>query len=361
MLAVDVRVEPVAMSVVGLGRTGARAAQLEPAPRTRTPGEVITHVAESAAAAHRRAGASRPRARGISVPGVVRRDDGWVHEAPNLGWRDVALGARLGSVLRLPVQVGERRRAGRAGRARARGRARGDRPRLRLGGLRRRRRRHLRGAAVARARGYVGEIGHLAVRPDGRPCYCGVARLLGDRGRRGGAAPRAGPAGRACRAECVVAELRALGDGAGRGRARGPARRSSPSGSPPGWSRWSTCSRRELVVLGDLFTALPPLRRRRRARDGARAEPREPGGRRDPDRDQPAGPRREAGGGGGAGLRAGAGGGVSAAGRTKAASARVSRANAASGHRGSGGVQGEGIARSPRRSRGGQEWRGRSR
>ena len=28
-----------------------------------------------------------------------------MHEAPNLGWRDVALGARLASVLQKPVQV----------------------------------------------------------------------------------------------------------------------------------------------------------------------------------------------------------------------------------------------------------------
>ena len=34
------------------------------------------------------------------MPGVVRRDDGFVHEAPNPGWHDVALGT-----LRFPVQV----------------------------------------------------------------------------------------------------------------------------------------------------------------------------------------------------------------------------------------------------------------
>lgn len=43
---------------------------------------------------------------GVSVPGVVRRADGHVHEAPNLHWTGVALGKRLEAVLKLPVQVG---------------------------------------------------------------------------------------------------------------------------------------------------------------------------------------------------------------------------------------------------------------
>lgn len=103
VLAVDVRVEQVAVDG-GSGRAGDRAPQLEPAPLHQTPGEVITHVAESAQLL---AGelAVTPAGAGISAPGVVRRDDGWVHEAPNLEWRDVALGTRLAAVLRLPVQV----------------------------------------------------------------------------------------------------------------------------------------------------------------------------------------------------------------------------------------------------------------
>ena len=105
VLAVDVRVEQVAMSVVGIGGQVLGRHSWNLHRRTRTPGEVITHVAESAHLLTEEL-AVTPAGAGISVPGVVRRDDGWVHEAPNLGWRDVALGTRLGAVLRLPVRVG---------------------------------------------------------------------------------------------------------------------------------------------------------------------------------------------------------------------------------------------------------------
>ena len=42
---------------------------------------------------------------GAAVPGVVRRQDGLVHQAPNLGWNDVPLGARLASRLRRRLGV----------------------------------------------------------------------------------------------------------------------------------------------------------------------------------------------------------------------------------------------------------------
>ena len=104
VLAVDVRVEQVAMAMVGIGgqMLGRHSWNLH--NRTRTPGEVITHVAESAQLLAEELAVTAQGA-GVSVPGVVRRADGRVHEAPNLGWRDVALGARLAAVLRMPVQV----------------------------------------------------------------------------------------------------------------------------------------------------------------------------------------------------------------------------------------------------------------
>lgn len=72
---------------------------------TGEPGEVITHVAESAAVLAGDLGV-QPVAAGVSVPGLVRRSDGHVHEAPNLRWTEVVLGERLAAVLRIPVQVG---------------------------------------------------------------------------------------------------------------------------------------------------------------------------------------------------------------------------------------------------------------
>jgi hypothetical protein len=56
---------------------------------------------------------------GVAVAGVVRRSDGMVRQAPNLGWRDVALGSAPGrcaphGAARLDRQRGRPRRPGRA-------------------------------------------------------------------------------------------------------------------------------------------------------------------------------------------------------------------------------------------------------
>lgn len=250
VLAVDVRVERVSMSMVGLGGQviGRHSWNLRRA--TRTPGEVITHVAESAQLLAEEL-AVTPQGAGISVPGVVRRADGWVHEAPNLEWCDVALGARLGSVLSLPVQVANDAELG-ALAEHVRGAARdvadvvyvsADRG---VGGGVISAGRPLRGT-----RGYVGELGHLVVRPGGRPCYCGsrgcwetevgeaaLCRALG--------LPEDTPRG------VVVAELRSL--------------ETAPQPGPlDEFAEWLATGlvtvvnmmAPELVVLGDLFTALP--------------------------------------------------------------------------------------------------------
>ena len=44
---------------------------------------------------------------GVAVVGVVRRTDGFVSMAPNLGWRDVPLGHRLARALEsiAPISV----------------------------------------------------------------------------------------------------------------------------------------------------------------------------------------------------------------------------------------------------------------
>ena len=96
------------------------------------------------------------------------------------------------------------------------------------------------GRPLRGARGYVGEIGHLVVRPGGRPCYCGsrgcwetevgeaaLLRALG--------LPEATTRG--------VDRRRAAGAGGRPAAGRAPTRStSSLSGSPSAWSRWSTCS-----------------------------------------------------------------------------------------------------------------------
>ncbi|UMG93371.1 ROK family transcriptional regulator [Nocardioides sp. TF02-7] len=112
---------------------------------------------------------------GISVPGLVRRSDGLVRQAPNLGWRDVSFGSVLLAALDLDVPV---RLANDAD----------------LGALAE----HNRGAGVGvddlvyvsgnvgvgagvitggvrlqGAGGHAGEVGHLGFDPGGKPCHCG--------------------------------------------------------------------------------------------------------------------------------------------------------------------------------------------
>ena len=251
VLSVDVRVDRVAMAVVGLGGQFLGRHSWNLHRGTRLPGEVITHIAESAELLADEL-ALVPQGAGVSVPGVVRRDDGRVHEAPNLGWRDVDLGVRLASVLKMPVQVANDAELG-ALAEHTRGVARDVADLVWVsadygvgGGI-------VSGGRPLRGRGgYVGELGHMGVRPGGRPCYCG---------------------NRGCW-ETEVGELalcRALGLAEGTPRGAVVAELRSLATAPvPGpideFAEWLTTGlvtvvnmmAPELVVLGGLFTALPP-------------------------------------------------------------------------------------------------------
>jgi predicted NBD/HSP70 family sugar kinase len=116
---------------------------------------------------------------GVAVPGVVRREDGMVHHAPNLGWRDVPLGARLATRLKsrlgldLPVSCRNDASLG-ALAEHTRGTAMGVSNLLYVygevgvgGGI------IADGHLLEGAHGYGGEIGHMRVNPEGAPCRCG--------------------------------------------------------------------------------------------------------------------------------------------------------------------------------------------
>ncbi|MCY7343365.1 MAG: ROK family protein [Pseudonocardia sp.] len=250
VLAVDVRVEQVAMSMVGIGGQVLGRHSWNLHRRTRTPGEVITHVAESAQLLAEEL-AVTARGAGISVPGVVRRDDGWVHEAPNLGWSDIALGTRLASVLRMPVQVANDAELG-ALAEHVRGVARNVDDLVYIsadfgvgGGV------ISDGRPLRGTRGYVGELGHLVVRPGGRVCYCGSRGCWETEVGEAALCRALGLAEDAPRG-VVVAELRSLA--------------TAPLPGPlDEFAEWLATGlvtvvnmmAPELVVLGDLFTALP--------------------------------------------------------------------------------------------------------
>jgi predicted NBD/HSP70 family sugar kinase len=252
VLAVDVRVDQVSIALVGLGGAILGRNSWNLRVRTREPEEVVTHVVDSAIVLAADIGVTMV-AGGVSVPGVVRRSDGLVHEAPNLHWTEVPLGDRLGSVFDMPVVVGNDAELG-ALAEHLRGTARGSSDAVYVsadvgvgGGV------IADGSALRGTAGYVGELGHMVVNPAGRQCYCGskgcwetevgepaLCRALGLRE----GAPRG----------AVVAELRSL--------AASPALVRERLAE---FTEWLTIGLvnvvnvlgPELVVLGDLFTALP--------------------------------------------------------------------------------------------------------
>ena len=253
VLAVDIRVDQVALAMVGIGGQilGRQSWNLH--RTTRLPGEVITHMAESADLLRDELGVTEHGV-GVSVPGVVRRADGFVHEAPNLGWRDVGLGTRLAGVLGRPVQVANDAELGAlAEHVRGAGRDAADMVYVSadvgVGGGVISGGRPLRGTG-----GYVGELGHLLVRPDGRECFCGAQGCweteVGEPALcRALDLPEDTPRG------VLVAELRAL--------AAVPGRAEELLGDYAGWMAAGLVTvvnmlAPELVVLGDLFGALPP-------------------------------------------------------------------------------------------------------
>ena len=113
---------------------------------------------------------------GVSVVGVVRRSDGLVSMAPNLGWSDVPLGARLREVLGLdvPIFVANDADLGAIVELR-RGAARGADDVIFIsgevgvgGGF------IVGGKPFTGVAGYSGEVGHIPVNPDGAACRCGA-------------------------------------------------------------------------------------------------------------------------------------------------------------------------------------------
>ncbi len=123
MLAADVGVDRVDVALVGLGGQVVARRHATFGPTRPAPGDVVAAigaivdelVADPAVA-------DRVLALGVSVPGVVRRADGMVRFAPNLGWVDEPFGRLL--TLGLAGHAGpgrQRRQPRRPGRASARG------------------------------------------------------------------------------------------------------------------------------------------------------------------------------------------------------------------------------------------------
>ena len=176
VLAVDVAVERIVTAAVGLGGTvhARRTTAIDGAERL--PQAVVRQIVDDAGwLADQLPGSQGPVGIGVSIPGTVRRQDGFVEHAPNLDWRAVPFAALLADRLPWPLDVQAGNDAD-------------------LGAVAE----HQRGAAIGYdhlvylngsvgvgsgiiaegnqlhgAGGYAGEIGHMTVNPDGPSCHCG--------------------------------------------------------------------------------------------------------------------------------------------------------------------------------------------
>ena len=175
VLALEIAVDSLAAALVGLGGDVIDCARVQ-RPRGRTSvDEVVESLLELAAPLRARPEAETLIGVGVAVAGLVRREDGFISTAPNLGWRNVPLGERLAAEFgeSMPIAIANEADLGAVAELR-RGAARGSDDLLYIsgevgvgGGL------IVGGRPMSGAAGFGGEIGHLPLNPDGRPCHCG--------------------------------------------------------------------------------------------------------------------------------------------------------------------------------------------
>jgi predicted NBD/HSP70 family sugar kinase len=181
VLAIMIAVDSLAAALVDVG--GAPLARVRiPRPRGHlTVDEIVDDVRDLARSlpafeAHRDAIVGI----GVAMAGLVRRTDGTVSSAPNLGWRDAPLGERLATALGLDVPIHVANEADLAAVAELRrGSARGADDLLLIwgevgvgGGV------IVDGRALTGVAGYAGEVGHMPVNPAGMTCGCGSVGCL---------------------------------------------------------------------------------------------------------------------------------------------------------------------------------------
>ena len=176
VLAFDIGVDSLAASIVGLGGTTLARIREERLLRHPTVDDVAADLSGLARIVRNRRPANEPLVGiGVAVAGVVRRRDGFVSMAPNLGWRDVPLGERLARALDLsvPMSIANDADLGTLAELR-RGVAIGVDDMIYIsgevgvgGGL------VVGGRSLTGVAGYAGEVGHMTVNPDGALCRCG--------------------------------------------------------------------------------------------------------------------------------------------------------------------------------------------
>jgi predicted NBD/HSP70 family sugar kinase len=177
VLAVDLAVDSIAVATVGLGGHVYNLVRIA-RPRGRfSPEATVQDVAKLAGPLLGSLPADNVLVGvGAAVVGITRRADGFVHLAPNLGWKDVPLAAMLAAELTLDVPVlaandadlgalAEHRRGPHAG-ARHLIYVSGESG-IGAGII-------VDGQALLGSAGYAGEAGHTLVDPGGHECRCGA-------------------------------------------------------------------------------------------------------------------------------------------------------------------------------------------
>lgn len=176
VLALEIAVDSVAVAIVGLGGEVLKRLRVD-RPRGHTSvDEIVADLAGLVATVRARGPATNaPIGTGVAIVGMVRRTDGFVSMAPNLGWTDVPLGSRLARALDTdgPIAVANEADLGALAELR-RGAARGHDNIVFIsgevgvgGGI------IVDGRPLTGVAGYGGEVGHLPVNPNGTPCRCG--------------------------------------------------------------------------------------------------------------------------------------------------------------------------------------------
>ncbi|WP_164015367.1 ROK family protein [Pyxidicoccus trucidator] len=172
---------------IDLGGTFARAAVVDAAGNVlasakvalseRSPAGVVETIVQAAAAAKKFAGVEVVGC-GVGAAAQIHKDSGVLSVAPNLGWRNVPLGAMLKARLGQPVRVVNDLAAAAWGEFQAgAGRGASDLLVVFVGS-------GVGSAIIANARlldgagGVAGELGHIKVVPGGRRCGCGELGCL---------------------------------------------------------------------------------------------------------------------------------------------------------------------------------------
>lgn len=175
VLAVEFEVDSMAVATVGLGGRIFDKIRVSHSPGSHSPGEVVDQLSRLASpmvaelpSPHALSGV------GVAVAGVVRRQDGFVHVAPNLGWNNVPLAGMISAELGFGrVMMANEADLGALAEYRRNSSASkrnliyvAGEVGVGIGVI-------YDGKPMLGAAGYAGEAGHTLINPAGRRCRCG--------------------------------------------------------------------------------------------------------------------------------------------------------------------------------------------